>query len=203
MHIAAKSLPGSMRSCCTQHEMCCMQCRHGPRWNPAEGHEAVPEVSIAVPVVPEQAHHRSRNMEFLFLGAAVALAAQYAVQWLGHLPWWQRISRRFIWWRPEAPPHSPYGSYAGQTCMLLFSYITSMTATCRGCMHHAVVLLKLAGSSTCIGASRGSLWRCCMVSPRGDMHKMCCWCVTTKISSDLRLYMSLRLDADRSVPNVC
>ena len=174
MHVVGKALPGSMRSCCTQHEMCCMQCRHAPRWNPAKGHEAVPEVSIAVPIVPEQAHHRSRNMEFLFLGAAVALAAQYAVQWLGHTPWWQRVSRRFIWWRPDAPPHSPYGSYAGKTCMPLFSRMTSLTTTCRGCMHHAFLLLELAESSTCIGVSHRSLWRFRIVSPCEDLHAICC-----------------------------
>ncbi len=53
-------------------------------------------------------------MQFLALGAAAAFSAQYALQWLGHTPWWQRVSRRFIWWRPDAPPHSPYGTYAGK-----------------------------------------------------------------------------------------
>ena len=74
----------------------------------------VPEVCIAGAMAPEQAYPRPRHMQFLALGAAAALAAQYALQWLGHTPWWQRVSRRFIWWRPDAPPHSPYGSYAGK-----------------------------------------------------------------------------------------
>ena len=58
-------------------------------------------------------------MQYLALGAAVALSAQYTLQWLGHTPWWQRVSRRFIWWRPDdAPPHSPYGTYAGKLAAL-------------------------------------------------------------------------------------
>ena len=70
-------------------------------------------MAIAVPIAPERTTTRTKDMQILFLGIAVALAAQYAVQWIGHTPWWQRISRRFIWWRPDAPAHSPYGSYAG------------------------------------------------------------------------------------------
>ena len=88
--------------------------RRGSRWNPAAGREVVSEVSVAAPMAPEPTHPKSRPMQFLFLGAMAALAAQYALQWLGHTPWWQRVSRRFIWWRPEDPPHSPYGSYAGK-----------------------------------------------------------------------------------------
>jgi len=42
------------------------------------------------------------------------LAAGAAVQWLGHLPWWQRASRRFIWWSHETPVQGPYGAYAGK-----------------------------------------------------------------------------------------
>ena len=102
---------------CTQGRPLCdmwLACRRGPRWNPAAGHEAVPEVSIAVPMAPEQAYPRSRHMQYLALGAAAALSAQYALQWLGHTPWWQRVSRRFIWWRPDEPAHSPYGTYAGK-----------------------------------------------------------------------------------------
>ena len=73
-------------------------------------------MAIAVPVAPERTTTRTKEMQILFLGVAMALAAQYAVQWIGHTPWWQRISRRFIWWRPDAPAHSPYGSYAGERC---------------------------------------------------------------------------------------
>ena len=54
-----------------------------------------------------------RDLRFLLLGGALALAAHVGLQWLGHMPWWQRASRRFIWWHEEAPPHGPYGSYAG------------------------------------------------------------------------------------------
>ena len=90
--------------------------RHSREWNPAAGHEAIPEMAIAGPIAPERTTTRTRDMQVLFLGVAVALAAQYAVQWIGHTPWWQRVSRRFIWWRPDTPPHSPYGSYAGQLC---------------------------------------------------------------------------------------
>ena len=93
--------------------------RHGRKWNPAAGHEAIPEMATAVPVAPERTITRTRDMQVLFLGIAVALAAQYAVQWIGHTPWWQRISRRFIWWRPDARPHSPYGSYAGKALLCL------------------------------------------------------------------------------------
>jgi len=90
-----------------------LPCRQGPRYNPAAGHEAISEVAVVVPMAPEQAMpNRGRNMQYLLLGAAAALSAQYAVQWLGHTPWWQRVSRK-LWWRPDTPPRSPYGSYAG------------------------------------------------------------------------------------------
>lgn len=66
-------------------------------------------------------------MQFLALGAAAAFSAQYALQWLGHTPWWQRVSRRFIWWRPDATPHSPYGSYAGKAALNELSVLQQQT----------------------------------------------------------------------------
>ncbi|KAK9822688.1 hypothetical protein WJX81_000906 [Elliptochloris bilobata] len=56
----------------------------------------------------------------------LALAAHLAVQWLTHLPWWQRVSRRFIWWSHDVPPQGPYGAYTGEpdnstTAMVLYS----------------------------------------------------------------------------------
>ena len=56
----------------------------------------------------------ARDLRFLFLGGALALGAHVGLQWAGHLPWWQRASRRFIWWRDDAPAQGPYGAYAGR-----------------------------------------------------------------------------------------
>lgn len=95
------------------------------------------DVAIAVPLAPDHhTHPESRDVEFLFLGAAVALSAHYAVQWLGHTPWWQRVSRKFIWWRPDVPPHSLYGSYAGDSVRycILASFIHR--ASCMGILSH-------------------------------------------------------------------
>ena len=40
-----------------------------------------------------------RQWRWLGYGMVVALVLQYLVQWAGHLPIWQRLRQRFIWWR--------------------------------------------------------------------------------------------------------
>jgi len=72
--------------------------------------ELVAEVAVAAPAPLGG----GRDLRLLAAGAALALAAGAAVQWLGHLPWWQRASRRFIWWSHETPAQGPYGAYAGK-----------------------------------------------------------------------------------------
>jgi len=71
--------------------------------------ELVAEVAVAAPAPLGG----GRDLRLLAAGAALALAAGAAVQWLGHLPWWQRASRRFIWWSHETPAQGPYGAYTG------------------------------------------------------------------------------------------
>ena len=77
----------------------------------------ITEVAVAAPLPYHPAlpvHRGGRDLRFLFAGAALALAAHTGLQWLGHMPWWQRASRHFIWWHGDAPPHGPYGAYAGE-----------------------------------------------------------------------------------------
>ncbi|EIE26036.1 hypothetical protein COCSUDRAFT_61028 [Coccomyxa subellipsoidea C-169] len=84
-------------------------------------------MAIAAPVhMPAPLAGKGRDLRLVFLGAGLALCAHYVLQWLGHMPWWQRISRRFIWWHADALPYSPYGTYAGEpdtttTAMVLYS----------------------------------------------------------------------------------
>lgn len=72
------------------------------------------EMAIAAPMhLPQPLGGKGRDLRLVFLGAGLALCAHYVLQWLGHMPWWQRISRRFIWWHSDALSYSPYGTYAG------------------------------------------------------------------------------------------
>lgn len=70
-------------------------------------------VALSVQLPPPVAG-KGRDLRLVFLGAGLALCAHYVLQWLGHMPWWQRISRRFIWWHADAVPYNPYGAYAGE-----------------------------------------------------------------------------------------
>lgn len=81
----------------------------GPRRH--EGRELVAEVAVAA--APAPVLGTGRDWRLLAAGAALALAAGASVQWLSHLPWWQRVLRRFIWWSHDVPPQGPYGAYAG------------------------------------------------------------------------------------------
>lgn len=79
------------------------------------------EMAIAAPVhMPAPLAGKGRDLRLVFLGAGLALCAHYVLQWLGHMPWWQRISRRFIWWHADALPYSPYGTYAGTGDLLQY-----------------------------------------------------------------------------------
>ena len=40
-----------------------------------------------------------QQWRWLGYGMALALVLQYLVQWASHLPIWQRLMQRFIWWR--------------------------------------------------------------------------------------------------------
>ena len=72
------------------------------------------EMAIVAPMhLPQPLGGKGRDLRLVFLGAGLALCAHYVLQWLGHMPWWQRISRRFIWWHADTQPYSPYGTYAG------------------------------------------------------------------------------------------
>ena len=76
-----------------------------------DGRELVAEVAVAG--APAQPLGSARDWRLLSAGAALALAAHVGLQWLTHLPWWQRVRRRFIWWSPDVPQVGPYGAYAG------------------------------------------------------------------------------------------
>ncbi|CAL8470275.1 g9817 [Coccomyxa elongata] len=98
------------------------------RWDPTRrrGNEVAEMANAASLHVPQPVFRKGHDLRMVLLGAGLALCAHYVLQWLGHMPWWQRISRRFIWWHADAPPHSPYGAYAGEpdtttTAMVLYS----------------------------------------------------------------------------------
>ena len=40
-----------------------------------------------------------QQWRWLGYGVVIALVLQYALQWASHLPIWQRLVQRFIWWR--------------------------------------------------------------------------------------------------------
>jgi len=139
-----------------------LPCRQGPRYNPAAGHEAISEVAVVVPMAPEQAlPNRSRNMQYLLLGAAAALSVQYAVQWLGHTPWWQRMSRK-LWWRPDTPPRSPYGSYAGIPSYSHVAILQSLSCTCASTVPFMVSLSEQLAASTILLCFQ--IYSCCTSS---------------------------------------
>jgi len=84
----------------------------------------VAQTAVALPVhLPPPVAGKGRDLRLVILGAGLALCAHYVLQWLGHMPWWQRISRRFIWWRADAVPYNPYGAYAGAYSYWLVEWI--------------------------------------------------------------------------------
>ena len=127
-------------------------CRRATHWQPHR--EVVTEVAVAAPLLypPVPAHRGARDLRFLFAGAALALAAHTGLQWLGHMPWWQRISRRFIWWHGDAPPHGPYGSYAGAGPYILAPGLCSWScaACCTVHVKHAPLSPIGVSASQCI-----------------------------------------------------
>lgn len=52
----------------------------------------------------------SREWQFLTIGALLALSLHVAIQWLLHLPFWQRLVQRFIWWKDGFVPDGSPGT---------------------------------------------------------------------------------------------
>ena len=44
-----------------------------------------------------------QHWRWLGYGVALAMLLQYTLHWASHLPVWQRLQQRFIWWRHGAP----------------------------------------------------------------------------------------------------
>ena len=44
-----------------------------------------------------------QQWRWLGVGVALAILLQYTLQWASHLPIWQRVVQRFIWWRQGGP----------------------------------------------------------------------------------------------------
>jgi len=52
----------------------------------------------------------SRDWKFLLIGATVAFLLHVAAHWTSRLPVWQRLIRRFVWWKDGLPPEqAPVG----------------------------------------------------------------------------------------------
>jgi hypothetical protein len=59
---------------------------------------AIPPIIAPIrPVKPAS----GREWQYLWVGALLASLVQTLCSWAVHTPVWQRIYRRFIWWKPQ------------------------------------------------------------------------------------------------------
>lgn len=54
-----------------------------------------------------------RDWRLMVVGAVLALLANVFLAWSSHLPLWQRVVHRFIWWGRRKASPGPYGVYTG------------------------------------------------------------------------------------------
>ena len=64
-----------------------------------------------------------RDWQLLAAGAFLALAFHVAAKWISHLPIWQRLVRRFIWWKDGELADTSYTGSINSACQGLESCI--------------------------------------------------------------------------------